>query len=83
MTYPELETLRLERVGPVGWLINNRPDQLNAMNALMRDEFEPAWRALDAWRSRVEPALAQFPSVGFASPFLRTIPGTDAYVDDI
>ena len=48
MTYPELETLRLERVGPVGWLINNRPDQLNAMNALMRDEFEPAWRALDA-----------------------------------
>ena len=48
MTYPELETLRLERVGPVGWLINNRPDQLNAMNALMRDEFELAWRALDA-----------------------------------
>jgi enoyl-CoA hydratase/carnithine racemase len=48
MTYPELETLRLERVGPVGWLINNRPDQLNAMNALMRDEFETAWRALDA-----------------------------------
>ena len=38
---------------------------------------------LDAWRSRVEPALARFPSVGFASPFLRTIPGTDAYVDDI
>ena len=40
MTYPELETLKLERVGPVGWLINNRPEQLNAMNALMRDEFE-------------------------------------------
>jgi len=34
--------------GPVGWLLNNRPDQLNAMNALMRDEFEIAWRALDA-----------------------------------
>ena len=48
MTYPELETLRLERVGPVGWLFNNRPDQLNAMNARMRDEFELAWRALDA-----------------------------------
>jgi enoyl-CoA hydratase/carnithine racemase len=45
--YPELETLRLERVGPVGWLINNRPEQLNAMNAKMRDEFETAWRALD------------------------------------
>ena len=48
MNYPELETLKLERRGPVGWLINNRPDQLNAMNARMRDEFEIAWRALDA-----------------------------------
>jgi enoyl-CoA hydratase len=44
--YPELETLKLERVGPVGWLINNRPEQLNAMNAKMRDEFETAWRTL-------------------------------------
>jgi enoyl-CoA hydratase/carnithine racemase len=48
MKYPELETLKVERVGPVGWLINNRPEQLNAMNALMRDEFEIAWRTLDA-----------------------------------
>jgi enoyl-CoA hydratase/carnithine racemase len=47
VTYPKLETLKLERVGPVGWLINNRPEQLNAMNALMRDEFEIAWRSLD------------------------------------
>jgi enoyl-CoA hydratase/carnithine racemase len=48
VTYPKLETLKLERDGPVGWLINNRPDQLNAMNALMREEFEVAWGALDA-----------------------------------
>jgi enoyl-CoA hydratase len=48
MTYPELETLRLERVGPVGWLINDRPGQLNAMNAKMRDEFKVAWKTLDA-----------------------------------
>ena len=27
------ETLKVERHGPVGWLINNRPDQLNAMNS--------------------------------------------------
>ena len=48
MAYPQLETLQLERKGPVGWLINNRPEQLNAMNALMREEFEVAWRTLDA-----------------------------------
>jgi enoyl-CoA hydratase/carnithine racemase len=45
--YPRLETLVVERRGPVGWLINDRPEQLNAMNALMRDEFETAWRVLD------------------------------------
>jgi enoyl-CoA hydratase/carnithine racemase len=39
--------LIVERRGPVGWLINNRPDQLNAMNAAMRDEFADAWRELD------------------------------------
>ena len=47
MTYPELECLKLERRGPVGWLINNRPDQLNAMSARMRDEFAVAWTELD------------------------------------
>jgi enoyl-CoA hydratase len=39
--------LIVERHGAVGWLINNRPDQLNAMNALMRDEFADAWLELD------------------------------------
>ena len=39
------EHLIVERHGPVGWLINNRPDQLNAMNARMRDEFAVAWRS--------------------------------------
>lgn len=42
-----LETLLVERHGPVGWLINNRPEQLNAMNSLMRDEFAEAWTQLD------------------------------------
>src|SRR5687767_8652224 len=41
------EHLIVERQGPVGWLINNRPDQLNAMNAAMRDEFADAWIELD------------------------------------
>lgn len=47
MTFSTYETLLLERHGPVGWLINNRPDQLNAMNSAMRDEFALAWRELD------------------------------------
>jgi enoyl-CoA hydratase len=42
------EFLKVERHGPVGWLINNRPEQLNAMNNGMRDEFEVAWKELDA-----------------------------------
>jgi enoyl-CoA hydratase len=48
MTYSSYDFLKVERHGPVGWLINNRPDQLNAMNSGMRDEFEVAWKELDA-----------------------------------
>jgi len=44
----EYSCLKVERHGPVGWLINNRPAQLNAMTALMRDEFADAWKELDA-----------------------------------
>ncbi len=40
-------TLLVERHGPVGWLINNRPEVLNAMNAQMRDEFADAWLELE------------------------------------
>jgi enoyl-CoA hydratase len=47
MTYSEFECLKLERRGPVGWLINNRPDRLNAMSARMRDAFAIAWTELD------------------------------------
>jgi enoyl-CoA hydratase/carnithine racemase len=46
--YSTFDHLIVERRGPVGWLINNRPDQLNAMNAKMRDEFAIAWKELDA-----------------------------------
>ena len=47
MTTTSYEHLLLERHGPVGWLINNRPERLNAMNARMRDEFADAWLELD------------------------------------
>ena len=48
MNYSHFDCLIVERRGPVGWLINNRPDQLNAMSAQMRDEFAVAWNELDA-----------------------------------
>jgi enoyl-CoA hydratase/carnithine racemase len=47
-SYSSYECLKVERRGPVGWLINNRPERLNAMNAQMRDEFAVAWKELDA-----------------------------------
>ena len=48
MTYSTYTCLKVERHGPVGWLINDRPEQLNAMSATMRDEFATAWEELDA-----------------------------------
>jgi enoyl-CoA hydratase/carnithine racemase len=44
---PEYETLRIEHDGPVGWLVFNRPEAGNAMNAAMMSELEDAWRGLD------------------------------------
>jgi enoyl-CoA hydratase/carnithine racemase len=46
--YSKLDCLEIQVNGPVGWLINNRPEQLNAMSAHMRDEFAVAWKELDA-----------------------------------
>jgi enoyl-CoA hydratase/carnithine racemase len=42
------ETLVVERRGAVGWLIFDRPDQGNAMDATMLAELEHAWGELDA-----------------------------------
>ena len=38
---------------------------------------------LDVWRRVVEPAVTGVAGVGFAGPFLATIPGTDTYTDDL
>ncbi len=40
-------TLLVERDGPVGWLVFNRPDAGNSMDAQMLDELEAAWSELD------------------------------------
>lgn len=48
MKYSSFDCLEIGHDGPVGWLVNDRPDQLNAMSAQMRDEFAVAWKELDA-----------------------------------
>ncbi len=42
------ETLVVERDGHIGWLIFDRPDRGNAMDAVMLAELERAWQDLDA-----------------------------------
>ena len=40
--------LRVDRQGPVGWLVFHRPGAGNALDATMFDELDRAWRELDA-----------------------------------
>lgn len=42
------QTLDVRREGPVGWLVFDRPEVANAMDATMLGELEDAWRELDA-----------------------------------
>ena len=42
------DPILVERHGVVGWIIFNRPDVGNAMNATMLDQLETAWKELDA-----------------------------------
>ena len=58
------ETIIVERQGHVGWLIFNRPDALNAMNATMMGELEAAWRELDA-----DPAVRVIVNAGEGAAF--------------
>ena len=48
MSAANYEHLVVERHGRVGWLIFDRPDSGNAMNARMLAELEQAWVELDA-----------------------------------
>jgi enoyl-CoA hydratase len=43
----KLETLLVESSGPVTWLVFNRPDAGNAMNAVMFAELAQVWHELD------------------------------------
>jgi enoyl-CoA hydratase len=57
-------TLTVERQGPVGWLIFNRPKAGNAMDATMLAELELAWAELDA-----DPAVAVIVNTGEGRAF--------------
>lgn len=57
-------TLVVERDGPVGWLIFDRPDVGNAMDATMLAELERAWGELDA-----DPAVRVIVNTGNGSAF--------------
>ena len=59
-------SLLIERHGPVGWLIFNRPDAGNAMDATMLGALEEAWSALDQ-----DPAVRVIVNTG-AGPNFQT-----------
>jgi enoyl-CoA hydratase len=44
---PSYQALVVERRGPVGWLVFNRPEAANAMDSVMLTELEQAWTQLD------------------------------------
>src|SRR3954464_7993747 len=78
MTYSTFECLKLDRRGSVGWLINNRPDQLNAMSAKMRDEFAEAWKELDA-----DPAVKVIVHTGEGRAFQTGVDVTEIASDGV
>lgn len=70
--------LQLERHGPVGWLINDRPAQLNAMTSTMRDEFADAWLELDA-----DPAVKVIVHTGNGRAFQTGVDVTEIATDGV
>jgi enoyl-CoA hydratase len=72
------ETLKLERHGSVGWLINNRPHALNAMTGKMREEFAGAWLELDA-----DPAVRVIVHTGEGRAFQTGVDVTELATDGL
>lgn len=58
------DTLHVERHGPVGWLVFDRPEVGNAMDATMLAELEDAWRQLDR-----DPAVRAIVNTGNGASF--------------
>ena len=58
------QTLSVSRSGPVGWLVFNRPEAANAMDAAMLAELETAWHELDG-----DPAVRVIVNTGAGKAF--------------
>jgi enoyl-CoA hydratase/carnithine racemase len=78
LDYSSFESLKVERHGPVGWLINNRPHQLNAMSAAMRDELAAAWKELDR-----DPAVRVIVHTGEGRAFQTGVDVTEIATDGV
>jgi enoyl-CoA hydratase/carnithine racemase len=76
--YPPFKCLRVERRGPVGWLVNNRPEVMNAMSWTMRDEFAVAWSVLDA-----DPAVRVIVHTGEGRAFQTGVDVTEIATDGV
>jgi enoyl-CoA hydratase/carnithine racemase len=76
--YPGYDTLVVARRGRVGWLIFNRPKQLNAMNSRMRDELAKAWLELDA-----DPAVRVIVHTGEGRAFQTGVDVTEIATDGL
>jgi enoyl-CoA hydratase/carnithine racemase len=63
-SFPGYESLVVERRGPVGWLIFDRPERGNAMDATMLAELERAWADLDG-----DPAVRVIVTTGNGAAF--------------
>jgi enoyl-CoA hydratase/carnithine racemase len=72
------EHLQVERHGPVGWLLNDRPEQLNAMSSAMREEFGRAWIELDT-----DPDVAVIVHSGNGRAFQTGVDVTEIATDGV
>jgi hypothetical protein len=70
-------TLMLAMASKRTIMSDSEPDDHVLVLGFCRDD------PLAVWRDSVAPALERAPGLGFASPFVRTVPGTDRYTDEL
>jgi len=82
----DYQRLAVTRRGPVGWIINSRPERLNAYDDLMRGEFRRAYLQHDAdpdVRVIVHAALGRAFQVGVDVADLDSGAGTARYEREV